>query len=106
MNPFYLIGRDKRIENFFDMYDSILLASTRARLRTMLFNAFMISGSLLLFGLLAFSGSRDWGTMVTYLTGLVILGSGINQIGGVVAALNRFYPQVAEYIQFITQVEI
>ena len=105
INPFLVTGHDPRIDRFFDLYDSIRLAASRATLRTMMFNAFMISGALLLYGILAFSEAREWSALAAYLTGLIILGTGITRIGGGAAILNRFYPQAVQYIQFIKQAE-
>lgn len=96
-------GLDSRVTNYFDSFDAIQLADERMQLRSASFRAFIFSFSILVFGAYAIAGDRSWSSMAAFMGGLLFTLNSLQGLTSIFVTLNRFYPQVRDYHDFLEQ---
>lgn len=91
---------DPVVASYLDAYDKFVLANDRMNLVVGLSQAVVIAIATLIFGTYVLLSGDSWGRLLAYLIGLTLVVNNLRALVGYLASLNRFYPNVAGFLEF------
>lgn len=87
---------------YLDGFDRNQLSSERMSLVVSLLRSAIISLGVIFFGWLALTGKQSWGALTGFLGGLMLMTNAVQAGLGLLANLNRFYPQIRQLYNFLS----
>ena len=88
---------DDKTIHFYDGYDSMQLAPAQTSVVVSIFAGIAIAIVVMVFSKLAANGIAEWDDVIVFVGGYLLLLRSCQHLGGHLAALHRFYPQMIEY---------
>ncbi len=83
-------------------YENRLAVVERSRLVTGILTAVIVGAAILYFGIRSLVSGASWGALLAYIFILVRSMKLLVQLSTIITSVNRFYPQVKRYHEFIT----
>ena len=88
-----------------DRFDNIRLGPARMVLVTSIFMAVTVGIGMLAVGYMLHVERQGWGTALAFMGALILLLRSLQNLGRSLAVLNRYYPQIVDYMEYFRTLE-